>query len=114
MSYDPRNVIAAQQVSIVSKISEHRQIARNIVSMFTKLKFGSPAPLFTGVNTKGESFDPLTKYKGQYIYLFFFASWNVNSVNELRYMSELQKKYGKQIMFVSVSMDEDIRPGRNS
>ncbi|HTF06225.1 MAG TPA: TlpA disulfide reductase family protein [Bacteroidia bacterium] len=108
MSYDPRNVIAvAQQVSIVSKISEHRQIARNIVAMFTKLKIGSPAPLFNAVNTKGESFEPLTQYKGKFIYLFFYASWNVNSVNELRYMAELQKKYGKQIAFVSISVDED-------
>lgn len=108
MSYDPRNVVTvAQQISIASKISEHRQIARNIVSMFTKLRVGSPAPLFTGVNTKGEEFDPLTMYRGKYVYLFFYATWNVNSVNELRYMSELQKKYGKQIMFVSVSIDDD-------
>lgn len=108
MSYDPRNVITvAQQVSIVSKISEHRQIARNIVAMFTKLRVGTAAPLFNGVNTKGEAFDPLTLYKGKYIYLFFYASWNVNSVNELRYMADLQKKYGKTIQFVSVSIDED-------
>lgn len=108
MSYDPRNVIAvAQQVSIVSTISEHRQIARNLVTIFTKLRPGTLAPHFSGLNTKGESFDPLTLYKGKYIYLFFFASWNVNSVNELRYMADLQKKYGKAIQFVSVSLDDD-------
>lgn len=108
MSYDPRNVITvAQQISIVSKISEHRQIARNIVTMFTKLRVGTMAPHFTGINTKNELFDPLTLYKGKYIYLFFYASWNVNSVNEMRYMAELQKKYGKTIQFVSISMDED-------
>lgn len=108
MSYDPRNVInVAQQVSIVSTISEHRRIARNLVAMFTKLRVGTMAPHFAGINTKGEIFDPLTLYKGKYVYLFFYASWNVNSVNELRYMSELQKKYGKTIQFVSVSLDED-------
>jgi peroxiredoxin len=108
MSYDPRNVITvAQQVSIASKVSEHRTIARNIVTMFTKLRVGTMAPHFSGVNIKGEVIDPLTLYKGKYVYLFFFASWNVNSVNELRYMAELQKKYGKTIQFVSISVDED-------
>lgn len=108
VSYDPRNVIAvAQQVSIVSKISEHRQIARNIVTMFSKLRIGSAAPHFTGINLKEERIDPLEMYKGKYIYLFFYASWNVNSVNEMRYMADLQKKYGKSIMFVSISVDQD-------
>lgn len=108
MSYDPRNVITvAQQVSIASRVSEHRTIARNIVTMFTKLRVGTMAPHFSGINTKGELIDPLSLYKGRYVYLFFYASWNVNSVNELRYMAELQKKYGKTIQFVSISIDED-------
>lgn len=108
MSYDPRNVIAvAQQVGINSKIREHREIARNIVQMYSKLRIGSTASHFTGVNAKGEKVDPLELYKGKFIYVYFFASWNVNSVNEMRYMSELQKKYGKAIQFVSVSLDED-------
>lgn len=108
MSYDPRNVISvAQQVGISSTISEHRAIARNIVQMFSKLRVGTMAKHFNGMNTNGEIIDPLELYKGKYIYLFFFASWNVNSTNELRYMAELQKKYGKTIQFVSISMDDD-------
>ncbi len=108
MSYDPRNVIAvAQQVGIASPIREHREIARNIVQLFSKLRVGTMATHFTGINTKGEKIDPLELYKGKYIYIFFFATWNSNSLNELRYMSELQKKYGKDIQFVSISMDED-------
>ncbi len=108
MSYDPRNVISvAQQIGIASTIREHREIARNIVQMFSKLRVGTMAAHFVGLNTKGESFDPLELYKGKYIYMFFWASWNVNSTNEMRYMAELQKKYGKVIQFVSVSLDED-------
>jgi peroxiredoxin len=108
MSYDPRNVISvAQQIGISSSIREHREIARNIVQMFSKLRVGTMAAHFSGLNTKGESFDPLDLYKGKYIYVYFWASWNVNSTNELRYMAELQKKYGKTIQFVSVSMDDD-------
>ena len=108
MSYDPRNVIAvAQQAGIASPIREHREIARNIVQMFSKLRVGSMANHFTGLNSKGEKFDPLEMYKGKYVYLYFYASWNVNSLNEMRYMAELQKKYGKTIQFVSISLDDD-------
>lgn len=108
MSYDPRNIIAvAQQVGIASPIREHREIARNIVQQFSKLRVGTLAAHFSGLNMKGEVIDPLDLYKGKYIYLYFYASWNVNSVNEMRYMAELQKKYGKTIQFVSVSLDDD-------
>lgn len=108
MSYDPRNIISvAQQIGIASKVSEHREIARNIVQMFSKLRIGSMAAHFSGLNVKGERIDPLELYKGKYIYFFFFATWNVNSINEMRYMAELQKKYGKSIQFVSISMDDD-------
>jgi peroxiredoxin len=77
------------------------------VTMFSKLRVGSAAPHFTGINLKDERVDPLEMYKGKYVYLFFYASWNVNSVNEMRYMADLQKKYGKSIMFVSISVDQD-------
>lgn len=108
MSYDPRCVISvAQQLGVASPIREHREIARNIVQMFSKLRVGTTASHFNGLNTKGEKIDPLELYKGKYIYIFFFATWNTNSLTELRYMSELQKKYGKDIQFVSISMDDD-------
>lgn len=107
-NFDARNVLAmAQQASVRSKIPQHRLIARNIVSFYSKLKRGSPAPHFIAVDRRGNEVDILQQYKGKYIYLFFFASWNTHSTAELRYMAELQKKYGKKIMFVSVSLDED-------
>jgi cytochrome oxidase Cu insertion factor (SCO1/SenC/PrrC family) len=107
-AYDPRAVLAiAQQAAARSKIAEHRLIARNIVSFYTRLKKGSPAPLFTAIDRKGADVDPISLNKGKYIYLFFFDSKNPYSVAELRYMAELQKRYGKKIVFVTVSVDED-------
>ena len=107
-AFNPRNVLAvAQQASVQSKIAQHRRIARNIVEFYTKLKRGSPAPHFIASDRKGADVDILETYKGKYIYLFFFDTRNPYSVAELKYMAELQKRYGKKIVFVGVSLDED-------
>jgi peroxiredoxin len=107
-AFNPRNVLAiAQQAAIQSKVAEHRRIARNIVSFYTKLRKGSAAPHFIAADRRGQDMDVLDLYKGKYIYLFFFDTKNPYSMAELRYMSDLQKKYGKKIVFVSVSVDSD-------
>jgi hypothetical protein len=107
-SFSARNILSiAQQASTRSRVAEHRLIARNIVSFYTKLKRGTPAPTFVTADRKGADFDPLAAYKGKYVYMYFFATSNASSVAELRYMSELQKRYGKKIVFVTVSVDED-------
>ncbi|MEO5645235.1 MAG: TlpA disulfide reductase family protein [Bacteroidia bacterium] len=107
-AFNPRNILAiVQQASTRSRIAEHRRIARNIIAFYTKLKRGSPAPHFLGVNKLGVEMDPIERNKGKYIYIFFFATWNTHSMSEFRYMENLQKKYGKQIEFVSISLDPD-------
>jgi thiol-disulfide isomerase/thioredoxin len=107
-AFSPRNILAiAQQASVRSKVAEHRRIARNIITLYTKLKKGTPAPHFIGVNKLGQEIDPLDKFKGHYVYVFFFATWNTHAMSEFRYMAALQAKYGKQISFVSVSLDPD-------
>jgi thiol-disulfide isomerase/thioredoxin len=107
-AFNPRNILAvAQQASTRSKIAEDRRIARNIVSFYTKLKRGTMAPHFVAVNKLNVEIDPLDTYKGHYIYLFFFATWNEHAMSEFRYMVDLQKKYGKKIDFVCVSLDKD-------
>ncbi len=107
-AFSPRNILAiALQTSQRSHIAENRRIARNIISFYSKLKRGSPAPHFVGVNKLGVEIDPLEKYKGHYVYIFFFATWNTHAMSEFRYMADLQAKYGKKIDFVSISLDPD-------
>ncbi|MCX6311600.1 MAG: TlpA disulfide reductase family protein, partial [Bacteroidetes bacterium] len=107
-AFNPRNILAVVlQASTRSKIAEHRRIARNIISSFTKMKRGTFAPHFLAVNKSGVEIDPLEIYKGHYIYIFFFATWNTHAMSEFRYMADLQKKYGKKIQFVSISLDAD-------
>jgi thiol-disulfide isomerase/thioredoxin len=107
-TFSPKNILAiAYQASTRSPIAEHRHIARNIIALFTKLKVGTLAPHFFAVNKSGLDIDPIETYKGHYIYIFFFATWNEHAMSEFRYMADLQKKYGKKITFVSISLDPD-------
>ncbi len=107
-AFNSKNILAIlYQASTRSRIAEDRRIARNILAFFTKLKVGTMAPHFLAVNKAGVEIDPLETYKGKYIYLFFFATWNEHAMSEFRYMAALQKKYGKKITFVSISLDDD-------
>jgi peroxiredoxin len=107
-AYDPKAVLAlAQQASTKSRVAEHRRIARNIVIFYSKLKPGSDAPHFMALDRKNREVNILDTLKGKWVYLFFFQTWNTHAMAELRYMSDLQKKYGKKIIFVSVCLDDD-------
>lgn len=106
-AFEGRNIISiAQQVSTQSKVPEHRRIAGNIVAFYTKLKEGSAAPGFTGIDRKGQPVT-LENFKGKFVLLSFYASWNSHAVSEMKVLPDLQKKYGKKIAFVSVSLDQD-------
>lgn len=101
-----RNLLSiAQQVSSRSKVPEHRVIARNIVAFYTKLSEGGTAPGFSAVDRKGKPVT-LENFKGKYVLLNFYATWNSHSVAEQKILPELQKKY-KKVVFVSVSLDQD-------
>lgn len=107
-AFNPRNILAVvQQAAARSRVAEHRRIARNILAFYTKLKRGTLAPRIVAVDKLGNEIAPLEKYKGKFIYIFFFATWNTHSMSEFRYMEDLQKKYGKQVEFVSISIDPD-------
>lgn len=110
--FEKRNMLSiAEQVSQTSKIPEHRAIARNIVSFYTHLQIGSVAPGFTAYDRKG---NPVTleSFKGKYVLLSFYTSWNTNAVSEMKVLPDLHKKYSKKITFVSISLDDDTAAHR--
>ncbi len=96
-----------EQVERESKIKEHRQIARNIIAIFTQLKRGTPAPSFSLPDRNGKPVT-LSDFKGRFVYLTFSASWCTNCVSELKYLEELRKKYPK-IQVITISTDEKVQ-----
>lgn len=106
-SFD-RNGIKAILTQIVeqSKIEEHRQIAKNCLSSFSKLQRGTMAPFFELPDKNGltHSLDELRNKK--YVYIMFFDPKSEQCLQQLKVIPSLKKEYGERIHFVSISSDK--------
>lgn len=80
-------------------------VAKNIITYLTKVEPGFPAPHISLKNAKGElvTWD---KFKGKFVYLNVFETWNEKALTEMKIISELKKKYDEDIAFLSVCTDE--------
>ncbi|WP_027418327.1 TlpA family protein disulfide reductase [Crocinitomix catalasitica] len=81
-------------------------IANNVRNYVTSLENGFPAP---AINLQSDE-EQITwaKYKGQYVYFNFFATWNDQAKAEMEVMEKLYRKYGADISFLSVCVDEKV------
>jgi peroxiredoxin len=95
------------QIAVNSKISEHRKIASNISHMFTSLDLGSIAPEFELPDKTGKLVS-LSGFKDKYIYISFFTSECTVCQQELKAIPDLKKQFGDKVVFISISLDENI------
>jgi len=104
--YDRSSLITVlDSVRVFSKFKTNAVAAKNMLVYLTKLESGYPAPeinIEIGVN----EFLNWGNFKGRYIYVNFFASWNQTSLNEMKVIKDLELKYGEDIEFVSFCTDE--------
>ncbi len=101
-------VALVDQISQSTTISEHKQIALNILQYANKLQQGSVAPAFSAIDKSGKTVS-LSDYKGRYVYLNFFSTKSVNSLKEMPTIMDLVKKYGDKCIFVSICTDDSIK-----
>jgi len=99
------NIIS--QLSIHTKIKEHKKIALEMMAYFTRLQVGSLAPSFTAL-TKDGTFGTLNSFKGRWIYLNFFSTSNVESLKEMPKIEAIKKKLAGKMVFVSICLDDSI------
>jgi peroxiredoxin len=82
--------------------SKYGKILKNQLSLIQK---GDPAFFFTIKDYKGNEVD-LTKYKGRYILLDFWASWCIPCLEELPTIRKLHDSYPKdKLQIIGVSLD---------
>lgn len=106
-SYIKENILTIlKEITNTSQYLENIQIAKNTIALLTKLTPGYPAANFELVNQDGDSIS-LEKYKGKYIYLGFFATWDATSLLEIEALESMYKKYHKHIQFISISVDKN-------
>ncbi len=106
-NYHPTQIIAVlDSVKQYSNYPENRLIADNMIHVLTRMGVGYEAPGFALEDIHGNTV-ALSDFQGKYIYLQFWATWNNTSLSEMKLMTELHKKYGNYIAFVSINVDDD-------
>lgn len=106
-NFNQNNIISVlEQIKKKSTIKEHQTILKNIFFQINLLKQNSLAPEINLITT---NFDTITisEFKGKYVYIQFFATWNQTALQELKIMEDMYSKYNKYIEFISISLDED-------
>lgn len=106
INYDKEHIlIILDSLSNFAHLEENRQVAKNVYEKLTYLTKGSAAPDFKLLNLKGDTIS-LSQFKGQFIYLGFWSTWNTTSLSELKLYPGYKKRYGESIVYISVNMDE--------
>jgi thiol-disulfide isomerase/thioredoxin len=111
--YFTRNFDQASIIQVLDSIGnfsvfeEHRKIASNMVKTLTRLGFGTEAPGFELLNEKDQQVT-LNSFEGKYVYLQFWAEWNSGTLGEMKLMKEMQKCYGRDVVFISINLDESL------
>lgn len=79
--------------------------AKNVKLYLTSLEPGFPAPQ---IKFEVEGKDPITwkSYRGKFVYLNFFETWNDQAKTDMQIIESLKKKYGEYVSFVSICTDE--------
>ena len=86
---------------------EQRLIAAHMIEKLVKGKRGTRVPEMKYLNANGDTMN-LSDLNGKMVYIQFFASWNTSAIAEMELISDLRKRYGNLVEFVSISIDEDF------
>lgn len=94
-------------------VETHKNIAGSILNELTKLESGSIAPDFKAICTDG-NIKSLTDFKGKMVYINFFTSWNMYSIEEIKATDSIQKKFGDKVEVFNISTDDNIDDLKNA
>ena len=83
-------------------------IARNVTTYLTSLEPGFPAPPIN-FERSSESVENVNwkTYRGKFVYLNFFETWNDQAKTDMLIIFDLKKKYGDYVSFLSICTDKE-------
>ena len=91
----------------ISKLTDKFNVLRN-------LEKGMKSPVFNNYENFNGKRTSLSDLKGKYVYIDVWATWCGPCIREIPSLKLIEKKYeGKNIHFVSISIDERNRPRYN-
>ncbi|WP_314054028.1 TlpA family protein disulfide reductase [Capnocytophaga gingivalis] len=90
------------------KEDDLKQVAQKSFEVASRLVAGKDSPVFTNYEKIDGGTASLADFKGKLVYIDVWASWCKPCVGEIPHLKELEAKFhGKNIEFVSISIDED-------
>lgn len=92
---------------VISGSSEAiKNLSKTILESLEELGKSTNAPVFTLKNTKNQEIG-LSDFRGKIVYLNFWSIESIPSLRELRVIQKLNEKYGENVHFVSINIDEE-------
>ncbi len=88
------------------------KVATKYINKIIRYKRGVKLQDFKMLDKK-ENVVTLKDLEGKFVYINFFTSWCTSCEGEMYIMKNLKKKYGKEITFVSVNMDDNYKDFKN-
>ncbi|MFH0892922.1 MAG: TlpA disulfide reductase family protein, partial [Bacteroidota bacterium] len=82
-----------------------RRLAQNIYESLTKMKALTKVPELTVFDNAGKAYK-INDSKGKFVYLCFWTSWSVPSLEEIKMIPMLEKKFGERVDFVCINADK--------
>jgi len=109
--YRTENLIAEYKSNCTNQ--EYIENLERVMHKWEGLAEGNNAPPFEFADTSGQMFS-MADFKGKYIYLDVWATWCGPCKKEFPHLKKLEKEFeGKNIVFVSVSVDNTSDPWVN-
>ncbi len=93
-------------------LNSYKNYLAESITLKDELPPGTPSPVFEGYENYNGSKTSLSDLKGKYVYVDVWATWCGPCKVEIPSLKALEKKYhGKNIQFVSLSIDDDRSHG---
>lgn len=107
-----RDVTMLLEVLIRKGTAENSKMAKNLRNQYQVGRTGYELPecIFLDLD---EELHSNSDWKGKIVYLNFFTTWNLESVGYMEQVKKLQGRYGIQVEFISVCMDENWEDYKN-
>lgn len=105
-------IINSSRESFSGAISSYRKYYGGILALRKAFPKGSPSPSFTGYENYKGGKTSLSDLKGKFVYVDVWATWCGPCKREIPSLKKVEAAYhGKNIAFVSMSIDDDRRHG---
>lgn len=93
-------------------MNSYKQYYSEVISLKQAMPAGAPSPTFKNFENIDGTTTSLSDLKGKNVYIDVWATWCAPCKAEIPYLKQLEKDYeGKDIVFVSLSIDDDRSHG---